>query len=187
MQIIRAESQGISCLCWLRGNEARRGTSLLLSMKLLTPQNQDHILLFNQSLGSFVDLSHSLPSPGKFKENIILSAGLFNFTSCRGRCSISWLDGSVWKELVQSYFQNAKVLPVLLLRQHESSVFPSVSEQLGNALISLVSDISVAAQKPIGLLILGTVKQLASKFRDVGDKLPLFSSPLTRWAHMKHL
>lgn len=88
---------------------------------------------------------------------------------------------------MQSYFQKAKVLPVLLLRQHESSVFPSVSEQLGNALISLVSDISVAAQKPIGLLILGTVKQLASKFRDAGDKLPLFSSPLTQWAHMKHL
>ena len=76
-------------------------------------------------------------------------------------------DGSFWKEKVQSHFQGGNVLPVLLLCQRENLVFPSFSEQLGHTLISLVSDLSIAAEKPIRFLILGGVKQLKGKFRDV--------------------
>lgn len=51
------------------------------------------------------------------------------------------VDGSVWDELVWSHFQGSNALLVPLLCQHESSVLLCFSEQLGDAFISLGSDI----------------------------------------------
>lgn len=117
------ESQALSYLCWLRENEAWGVLHCFWIWSSFLPRTR---FTLNRSPGSSVGLSHSWPSSGEQKENLGLSVGLFNFSSCRGSCRISGLIWSVRKELLQSHFQRGNVLFAPLLCQHDNSTFSSL-------------------------------------------------------------
>lgn len=104
-----------------------------------------------------VGLGHSFSSPEKQKEDISLSASLFNLTSYRRKGSMSWLMEVYGKSTIT--FPKWRGHFCASARHYENSVFFSFSEWHGDTLTSLVSD-TETAQKPVGPVFLGVVRKL---------------------------